>query len=101
MRRRQFIAALGAGVMCPIAGFAQHPAKSYRVGYLSLHSGPDSVDVKQRLNELGYSEGKNLIFNHRSADGRPERLPDLAADVIRTNPDVLIAGFGTLAARAA
>jgi putative ABC transport system substrate-binding protein len=58
------------------------------------------VITKQRLDELGYTEGKNLIFDFRSAEGKPERLPQLAADLVKTNPDVIIAGFGTLAAKA-
>jgi putative ABC transport system substrate-binding protein len=55
----------------------------------------------QRLHELGYSEGKSMIFEYRSSDGRPERLPQLAAEIVRANPDVLITGFGTLTAKAA
>ena len=55
----------------------------------------------ERLNELGYREGHNMIFDYRSAEGVAERLPQLAADAVRANPDVLIAGFGTLAAKAA
>jgi ABC-type uncharacterized transport system substrate-binding protein len=71
------------------------------VAYLALLGGLDSAVVKQRLHELGYTEGKNLIFDHRSAEGQSERLPELAADLVRTKPDVLIAGFGTLTAKAA
>jgi hypothetical protein len=54
----------------------------------------------ERLHELGYSEGKNMTFEYRSAEGRPERLPSLALELVRANPDVLIAGSGTLAAQA-
>jgi putative ABC transport system substrate-binding protein len=55
----------------------------------------------ERLHELGYVEGKNMTFTYRSAEDHPERLPLLAAELVRANPDVLIAGFGTLAAKAA
>jgi putative ABC transport system substrate-binding protein len=55
----------------------------------------------ERLHELGYSEGKNMTFEYRSGEGRPERLPQLALELVRARPDVLIAGFGTLAAQAA
>src|SRR5262245_57872221 len=55
----------------------------------------------ERLNELGYREGHNMIFDYRSAEGASERLPQLAADAVRAAPDVLIAGMGTLAAKAA
>jgi putative ABC transport system substrate-binding protein len=103
MKRREFITLLGgAAVAWPLAARAQQPAKSYRVAYLSLLlASQDSAVVKQRLDELGYTEGKNLIFDFRSAEGQSERLPQLAADFVRTNPDVLIAGFGTLTAKAA
>ena len=57
--------------------------------------------VKQRLDELGYIEGKNMIFDFRSAEGRSERLLQLASELVRTSPDVIVAGFGTLAAQAA
>jgi putative tryptophan/tyrosine transport system substrate-binding protein len=57
--------------------------------------------VLQRLSELGYSEGRNVRFDYRSADGQAERLPQLAAGLVRTGPDVLVAGFGTLTAQAA
>ena len=55
----------------------------------------------QRLQELGYDESKNTTFLYRSADGRPERLPQLAAELVQARPDVLVTGFGTLAAKAA
>jgi putative ABC transport system substrate-binding protein len=54
-----------------------------------------------RLQELGYNEGKNITFIYRSADGRPERLPQLAAELVQATPDILVTGFGTLAAKAA
>jgi putative ABC transport system substrate-binding protein len=53
------------------------------------------------LQELGYEEGKNITLAYRSADGRPERLPQLAAELVEARPDVLVTGFGTLAAKAA
>ena len=55
----------------------------------------------ERLHELGYVEGKNMTFTYRSAEDHPERLPQLAKELVQANPDVLIAGFGTLAAKAA
>ena len=51
--------------------------------------------------ELGYRKGMNMILEYRSADGRAERLPQLAAELVRASPDVLIAGYGTLAPKAA
>ena len=55
----------------------------------------------QRLEELGYREGQNMVWDYRSADGHAERLPQLAVDIVDTRPDVLITGFGTLAPKAA
>jgi putative ABC transport system substrate-binding protein len=102
MRRREFIFGLGGATAAwPLAARGQYAAKSYRVAYLALLAGQDAVIVKQRLNELGYTEGKNLIFDFRSAEGQPERLSDLATELVRTNPDVIVAGFGTLTAKAA
>ena len=100
LRRREFITLLGgAAAAWPMPLGAQQVAKSYRVAYLALLAGPDSTAVKERLDELGYTEGKNLIFDHRSAEGQSVRLPQLAAEFVRTNPDVIVAGFGTLTAQ--
>jgi putative ABC transport system substrate-binding protein len=88
----------------PPAAEAQQAAKTYRISYLALTPGEDTTLMKallERLHELSYSEGKNMIFEYRSAEGRPERLPQLATELARARPDVLIAGFGTLAAQAA
>ncbi len=102
IRRREFTFTLGgAAVAWPLAARAQQRSKSYRVAYLSLLGDQDAVIVRQRLGELGYAEGKNLILDFRSAEGKPARLPQLAADLVNTKPDVLVAGFGTLTAKAA
>jgi putative tryptophan/tyrosine transport system substrate-binding protein len=108
MRRRQFIRLVGGAaampVLQPLAVRAQQAGKSYRIAYLALLSGENTSFAKpllQRLQELGYREGKNMIWDYRSADGRAERLPQLAAELVGAGPDMLIAGFGTLAAKAA
>jgi putative ABC transport system substrate-binding protein len=101
MRRRTFIMLIGGAAAWPLSAGAQQAAKLRRVAYLALLPGPDAVIVKERLAELGYIEGKNLIFDLRSAEGLPERLPDLASELVRTNPDVIVAGFGTLTAKSA
>ena len=102
MRRREFIKlGVGSAVVWPLSLRAQEAGRSYRVAYLTLAGGQDAVIVKQRLNELGYSEGKNLIFDYRSAEGQLERLPQLAAEFVATNPDVIVTGFGTETAKAA
>jgi len=100
IRRREFIRLISsAAAAWPMPLGAQQAAKSYRVAYLALLAGPDSTAVKERLSELGYTEGKNLIFDHRSAEGQSVRLLQLAAEFVRTNPDVIVAGFGTLTAK--
>jgi putative tryptophan/tyrosine transport system substrate-binding protein len=103
IRRREFITLLGgaATVGWPLAASAQQVSKSYRIAFLALVGDEDAEIVKQRLGELGYIEGKNLNFDYRSAEGQLERLPQLAADFVKTTPDVIVAGFGTAPARAA
>jgi hypothetical protein len=89
MRRRDFMAVIGgAAFASPL--HAQQAAKSYRVAYLGLAGDEDAVLVKQRLDELGYSDGKNLIFDFRNAEGQLERLPELAANFVATSPDVIV-----------
>jgi putative ABC transport system substrate-binding protein len=104
MKRRQFIALFGgAAASVPFAARAQQAAKLYRIGYLGLLPGEDTTlgkALSQRLQELGYSEGRNMTFVYRSAEGQLERLNQLAADLVSTNPDVLIAGFGALTVKA-
>jgi putative ABC transport system substrate-binding protein len=108
MRRRQFIGLVGAlaavPVLRPLSARAQQAGRPHRIAYLALLSGEDATFAKpllQRLEELGYREGKNMIWDYRSAEGRVERLPQLAAEIVGTSPDVLITGFGTLAPKAA
>jgi hypothetical protein len=55
--------------------------------------------MKPRLNELGHTEGRNLTFDCRYAEGEPEFLPQFAAEIVKNNPDVVVAGFGTLPPR--
>jgi len=92
---------LGSTAAMPLAARAQHAAKLNRVAYLALVAGEGPSVIKQRLQELGYIEGRNLIFDYRSAEGQAERLPQLATDVVRTNPDVFVTGPGTLTVKAA
>jgi len=100
--RRQFITAIGgAAVAWPFAAWAQQTNKPYRIAYLALLGDQDALIVKQRLDELGYVDHKNLMFDFRSAEGKPERLPELAAELVKTNPDVIVTGFGTATAKAA
>ena len=104
MRRRDFICVLSGAFALPLTAGAQQREKSYRVAYLALLPDEDTTLAKPflaRLQELGYNEGKNVTLVYRSADGRPERLPELAAELVQAMPDILVTGFGTLAAKAA
>jgi ABC-type uncharacterized transport system substrate-binding protein len=103
--RRDFVTLLGgmaaASAVRPLPLRAQEAQKRYRVAYLALAGDQDAVIVKRRLDELGYHEGANLIFDFRSANGDQARLPRLAAESVATHPDVIVAGFGTAPAQAA
>ena len=88
----------------PLAAHAQQPTQVARVGYLSDESsslGFASFEpIAQGLRDLGYLEGHTLVFEHRYAEGKTEALPDLAADLVRLQVDVIVA-VGTPATRAA
>jgi ABC-type uncharacterized transport system substrate-binding protein len=100
MRRREFVTLIGGATTWPLVAWAQ-PSRLFRIGYLAFVTGEDSTVIAQRLQELGYQQGKNLEFTYRSAEGRPELLASLAANLVNTGPDVLVAGYGTLPAKAA
>ena len=105
MNRRQFISGAGVFLAAPWASDAQ-PTKVPRIGFLSAgsRSAPASRhnrDVfRQGLRDLGYVEGQSLAFEERWADGRYERLPELAAELVRLNVDILVT-VATPATRAA
>jgi putative ABC transport system substrate-binding protein len=90
-------------LVAPRAAEVQPAGKVWRISFLTLRPGEDIAKtlLLERLHELGYSAGKNLTCEYRSAEGQAERLPQLALELVRTHPDVLIAGAGTLAAQAA
>ena len=70
---------------------AQQAAKTARIGLLSLSAGPNpNMDVFRGLRELGWVEGRNLSVEYRWAAGQQERLPELAADLVRRNVDVIV-----------
>jgi putative tryptophan/tyrosine transport system substrate-binding protein len=82
---------------------AQQPKKVARIGYLSVLSpSSDSSRIeafRQGLRELGYAEGQNLTIEPRYAEGKLDRLPDLATELVRSNVDVIVVG-GSTATRA-
>lgn len=101
MNRRDTLLALLSLGAAPLAAEAQRAERVYRIGFLS----PTSPDPRrdaflQGLRELGYVEGRNVDIEVRFAEGRPERLPGLADELVRLKVDVLVAG-ATIGARAA
>jgi ABC-type uncharacterized transport system substrate-binding protein len=96
MKRREFLIALGAGALvAPVSSSAQQPPKVWRIGYLSPRSRLDPVPRErafvQGMGDLGYVEGKNVVIEWRFADGEYERLPALAAELVRLKVDVIVA----------
>jgi len=73
---------------------AQKAGKVYRVGWARMRPSPPTgsthVAFRQKLRELGYVEGQNLVIEHRSAKYEPERIPDVAAELIRLKVDVIV-----------
>ena len=102
MRRREFIRLLGSTAVWPLEAHAQQGGKKYVViGFLSPSSpNPLNNVTTEALRELGWVEGENVVYERRFAENRVERLPELAADLVRLKVNVIVAG-GTLAPLAA
>jgi putative tryptophan/tyrosine transport system substrate-binding protein len=103
MRRREFITLLGgAAVAWPLAARAQQPSKIARVGFFRQSEPVEKHfnAFRSGLRALGYVEGQNLTIEQRYAAGAYDRLDELAADLVRLNPDVIVVD-GTAAAKAA
>src|SRR5215813_10953318 len=93
MKRREFITLLGAAAAWPLAARAQQSGKIARIGYLSTanpRSAPNFAAFEQRLRELGYVEGQNIVIEYRNAEGEIDRLPDLAADLVLLDVNVIV-----------
>ena len=104
MRRREFVALLGgATVAGPLAAHAQQPAMPV-IGFLGVSSAgaqPYLVAFRQGLGETGYVEGQNVVIEYRWTEDQYNRLPDLAADLIRHHVNVIATLFTIPAALAA
>jgi putative ABC transport system substrate-binding protein len=114
MERRQFIEVIAGSLLAlPLAAEAQQAGKMYRIGFLSPSSPSDPERLaspfgergvaafRQGLRDLGYVEGQNIAIEYRWAEGRFERLPDLAAELVRLKVDIIVSVVtqATLAAK--
>jgi putative tryptophan/tyrosine transport system substrate-binding protein len=94
MRRREFIAGLGSAAALPVVVRAQQPTM-FVVGYLDLNfpnpNSPIANALRRGLAESGFVEGRNIKFEFRWADTNSARLPELAADLVRRKPAVIVA----------
>jgi putative ABC transport system substrate-binding protein len=98
MDRRDTVLALLALGAAPLAADAQQPAKVARIGYLSpnVAANPRQHEAfRQGLRDLGYVEGRNVVIEYRDAEGKLERVPALAAELVALKVDVIFVGGGT------
>src|SRR5437016_14569718 len=105
MERRTFMAMLTGGiVVASLSAEAQQATKIARIGFLSLNQGANALlheAFRQGLRDLGYVEGRNVVIEYRDAEGKLERLPARAAELVALKVDVIVASGTTLAARVA
>src|SRR5215468_6770697 len=95
MRRREFIAGLGAAAW-PLVARAQVAGKVWRIGVLGGAPRPILAEnysgFRQRMRELGYFEGRDFVSELRAADNSYDRLNGLAVELVRLNVDILLTG---------
>ncbi len=97
MQRREFITLVGGtAATWPLAARAQQPAgRIYRVGFLSISFREHAlyvINVEEGLRSLGYRVGENVVIEYRFANAERERLPALAADLVRLGVDIIVTG---------
>jgi len=104
MDRRAFVTLLGGSIVAPqLAAGAQQTGKMWRIGVLGIGSPMGASTFRQALRDLGYVEGRNVVIEDRIAEGRLDRLPDFATELVRLHVDVIVASGveGTRAAKEA
>src|SRR6266576_6370360 len=97
IERRKFLATLGgAAAAWPLAARAQQPGKLPIIGFLGTAApsawAPWTAAFVQRLHELGWIEGRTIAIQYRWAEGRTERLAEIAAEFVRLKVDVIVTG---------
>jgi putative ABC transport system substrate-binding protein len=101
--RRKLLVALGAGalaVAAPPIAVSQPPPKVWRIGFLAVRPEPDlQIAFVRGMSDLGYIQGRNLVIESRSADGRVDRLPALAGELAQLKVDAIVTA-GTVTTRA-
>ena len=104
MRRREFLGVLGGSAAWPLVARAQQRSMPV-IGILgfgaTIQAAPGVAAFRQGLRELGYAEGRNVVIEYRWAEGKPERFPALAAELVAQKVDVIFSAGGTLATLAA
>jgi putative ABC transport system substrate-binding protein len=95
VHRRAFLSTMAGSLLAaPLASEAQRGAKVWRIGVLETTSvGANATNLaafRQALAELGYAEGRNIVFEYRFAEGAPERFKDLAAELVRLKVDLIL-----------
>src|SRR5271165_5091716 len=94
MRRRDFIKVIASSTAAwPLVARAQQPAAPRHIGVLLVGLSPESKEAKQfrlGLRDAGYSEGRDVVIEWRSANGDYDRVPELVADLVRSKVDVIV-----------
>jgi putative ABC transport system substrate-binding protein len=94
MRRRAFLSLIGGATALPLAAYAQQSGKVPRIGFLGTSSAAGIAarleGFRQGLRDVGYLEGTNITVDYHWLEGRYERLPEMAADLVRSKPDLIV-----------
>jgi putative ABC transport system substrate-binding protein len=107
MKRREFIGLMGSVAALPLAARAQQPAKMKRIAVVHASDPVANISITGRrsfraffeeLGALGYIEGRNLLVERYSAEGRPDHFAELAREVVKARPDLIVSTRGLLTA---